>query len=164
MNAVKRGWCSLVVALAVLTGCAQVPQKPQTRDAAAQWRGRLALRVDNQAAQSFFASFELSGHAQAGELLLSGPLGSAVADLQWAPHLAVLRSNGQTQSFDSLQALATQATGTPIPIGALFHWLRGESVQEDGWQADLSDLPQGRLLAKRTHPAPAAELRLILEP
>jgi outer membrane lipoprotein LolB len=120
--------------------------------------------VDDPSTQSFFAGFELSGHAQAGELLLSGPLGSAVADLQWAPHAAVLRSNGQTQSFDSLQALATQATGTAIPVAALFRWLAGEPVQVDGWQADLSDLAQGRLLARRMFPAPAAELRLILEP
>jgi outer membrane lipoprotein LolB len=153
-----------MVALSVLTGCAQAPKKPQARDDAAQWRGRLALRIENDATQSFFANFELSGHAQAGELLLSGPLGSAVADLQWAPNVAILRSQGQTQTFDSLQALATQATGTVIPIGALFSWLRGVPAQEDGWQADLSDLPQGRLLAKRTHPAPAAQLRLILEP
>jgi outer membrane lipoprotein LolB len=33
-----------------------------------------------------------------------------------------------------------------------------------GWHADLSQLPEGRLLARRTNPGPAAELRLILEP
>ena len=161
MRIVLGGW---LVAIFLIAGCAQAPQTAKSPDASANWRGRLALRIDGDQAKSFFASFELSGHAQAGELLLSGPLGSAVADLHWTSQVAYLRSNGQTQSFDSLDALAAQATGTAIPIGALFRWLNGQPAHADGWQADLSELSQGRLLARRTQPLPMAELRLILEP
>jgi outer membrane lipoprotein LolB len=128
------------------------------------WRGRLALRIDSPDQPSFFASFELTGHARAGELLLSGPLGNIMASLRWTPQAAFLRNNGETRQFDSLDALATEATGTAIPIAALFEWLDGRDAAAEGWQADLSQLAQGRLLARRTHPGPVAELRLILEP
>jgi outer membrane lipoprotein LolB len=122
------------------------------------------LRVETAEPTSFFASFELSGQAQAGELTLSSPMGTTLAQLRWSPQYALLRSDGRTRAFDSLEALAIEATGTDIPIPALFQWLRGQPANADGWLADLSQLPDGRLLARRTQPAPAAELRLILEP
>ena len=158
----------LLCALSVLLGgCAQPPRLAPTVDGQTQtyWRGRLALRVDKSPEPaSFFANFELSGQAPAGELLLSSPLGTTLAQLRWTPQLALLRSNGQTRAFDSLEALATEATGTPIPIAALFEWLQGRPAPADGWQADLSPLDAGRLVARRSQPAPAAELRLIIEP
>jgi outer membrane lipoprotein LolB len=154
----------LLAAPLLLSGCASPPPAPASADAGDYWRGRLALRIDTAETSSFFASFELSGHPGAGELLLSSPLGSTLAQLRWNPQQALLRSNGETRAFDSLEALATEATGTAIPIAALFAWLRGQPMAADGWQADLSQLEQGRLLARRTQPAPAAELRLILEP
>lgn len=127
------------------------------------WRGRLALRVESEPPQSFFAGFELSGHAGQGELRLFSPLGTTLADLRWSPQSATLSNNGETRQFESLDALATQATGTAIPIAALFQWLAGVQTGADGWSADLSQLDDGRLTARRTQPAPAAELRLILE-
>lgn len=156
--------CALVI---LLTACAQAPRLAPTGDGQAQtyWRGRLALRVDNSPEPtSFFANFELSGQAPAGELLLSSPLGTTLAQLRWSPGQALLRNNGQTRAFESLDALATEATGTAIPIAALFEWLQGRPAAADGWQADLTQLEAGRLLARRSHPAPAAELRLIIEP
>lgn len=156
---------AFLFALFLIAGCAQQPlaKAPASQEAAA-WRGRLALRIDDPEHPSFYASFELTGHARAGELLLSSPLGNIVASLRWTPQAAFLRSNGETRQFDSLDALAAEAIGTPIPIATLFQWLDGREAVAPGWQADLSQLPQGRLLARRTYPAPVAELRLILEP
>jgi outer membrane lipoprotein LolB len=152
-------------ALFFIAGCAQPPlAKAPGSPEIATWRGRLALRIDNPEQPSFFASFELTGQARAGELLLSSPLGNVVASMHWTPQAAFLRNNGETRQFDSLDALATEATGTAIPIAALFQWLDGQPAEAAGWQADLSQLAQGRLLARRTHPGPVAELRLILEP
>lgn len=132
--------------------------------AATYWQGRLALRVAAQPEPtSFFANFELQGTAEAGELRLSSPIGTTLAQLRWAPQTALLRSNGQTRVFDSLEALAQEATGTAIPIAALFEWLQGRPVSAAGWQADLSQLGAGRLLAQRLQPGPTADLRLILE-
>ncbi len=152
---------------ALLAGCAQPPVRAPATEYQAQgyWRGRLALRVDNSPEPtSFFANFELSGQARAGELLLSSPLGTTLAQLRWTPQLALLRNNGQTRTFDSLDALASEATGTDIPIAALFEWLRGRPASADGWHADLSQLDQGRMVARRMLPTPAAELRLVIEP
>lgn len=151
---------------ALLAGCAQPPRQVAAAPGETQtyWRGRLALRVDSSPEPtSFFANFELSGQAPTGELLLSSPLGTTLAQLRWSPQQALLRNNGQTRAFDTLDALATEATGTAIPIAALFEWLQGRPAVADGWQADLTQLDAGRLLARRSQPAPAAELRLIIE-
>lgn len=113
--------------------------------------------------QSFSAGFELSGDADQGALRLFSPLGTTLADLRWSPQSATLSNNGETRQFESLDALATQATGTAIPIAALFQWLTGVQTSTAGWSADLSQLESGRLTARRTQPLPTAELRLILE-
>lgn len=155
----------LLLAIFLIAGCAQSPLAPGPYGTEHQaWRGRLAVRIDSQEPQSFSASFDLIGQAQAGELILSGPLGSTAAHLVWTPESATLRSNGSVRQFNSLHELATQATGTALPIAALFDWLAGRDVVAAGWQADLSQLANGRLTARRTQPEPAAELRLILEP
>lgn len=155
----------LLLAPLVMAGCAQpVRQIEPDQASSASWRGRLALKIESEPPQSFFAGFELGGQAQRGELFLFGPLGNTVSRMRWAPRFATLQSNGETRHFDSLDDLATQALGTDIPIAALFQWLSGQSLEADGWQADLSQLSDGRLSARRTHPAPPAELRLILEP
>ncbi len=162
--------CLPWLAPALLAGCAQLPKarvSPGEADANAvdlpYWRGRLALRVESAETNAFFANFELSGSAHTGELRLSSPLGTTLAQLQWDPRQALLRSHGQARAFESLDALAIEATGTAIPIAALFQWLRGQAAAADGWVVDLTQLDTGRLLARRREPAPAAELRLVLE-
>jgi len=156
---------ALCLAFFFIAGCAQQPvSKTVPESDATFWHGRLALRFDNPEKPSFFANFELTGHDQTGELNLFTPLGNTVASLRWTPHAAVLLSNGDIRQFESLDALATEATGAAIPITALFQWLHGQNSVVAGWQADLSQLAQGRLSARRVQPEPAAELRIILEP
>lgn len=154
----------LLIAIFFIAGCAQIPRAegPETTETTF-WRGRLALRVESEPPQSFFAGFELSGNAGQGELRLFSPLGTTLADLRWSPQSATLTNNGETRQFESLDALATQATGSAIPIAALFQWLAGTQTSATDWEADLSQLDAGRLSARRTQPAPATELRLILE-
>lgn len=160
----RAAWLALLAAL-LITGCAQPRLRPAGEVAAASWHGRLALRVDSTPPESFFADFDLEGSARRGALLLTGPLGQTVARLDWAPGSATLRGNGgEVRQFDSLEALAAQASGTPLPIAALFEWLAGRDALADGWQADLSQLGEGRLTARRLQPEPAAELKLVLEP
>lgn len=168
------GLAIAIIANLLLAGCAYPRSAEGKNDAEiAQWRGRLALRVDpdnsapsgnsGEQSQSFSASFELTGNAQSGGLLLFSPLGTTVAELTWTAQTAAMRANGETRSFNSLAELLKQATGTEIPVASLFGWLAGNHVSTPGWLADLSQYGVGRVVARRSDPAPAVELRLIFE-
>jgi outer membrane lipoprotein LolB len=109
------------------------------------------------------ASFELTGNPQTGSLTLFTPLGNTVAKLQWTPAQATLRTRGEPQHFGSLQALVQHATGTDIPIAALFAWLQGDQATAPGWEADLQARADGRISARKLAPEPAAELKVILD-
>ena len=150
--------------LVMLAACTQPPTLPaQALAERTTWSGRLALQVEDQASQSFSAAFELQGNAQQGELLLLNPLGNVLARIDWTPAHARLQTGGQTHESPSLDDLLQQNLGTPIPVLAFFSWLRGEQTTAAGWQADLSSISQGRLVATRYTPAPRATLRLAFE-
>jgi outer membrane lipoprotein LolB len=161
MNRRRMSWL-LGWSLLALSGCATPPPAAPPNENG-PWSGRLALQVKDQASQSFSAMFELRGTAQSGELTLTSPLGGVLAVLAWAPGSATLRSNGQTRSFPSVDALVTQATGAAIPVAALFDWLRGRNTPVPGWRANLSQLAQGRISAVRHDPQPEADLRLAID-
>lgn len=148
----------------LLAGCALPPESIKSKlEDASPWRGRLAIRVDADQTQSFSAGFELSGSALAGEMTLYNPLGGTAAVLTWDTQMATMRINGTVQRFQSLKELINRAVGTEVPVHALFSWLAGDIVAADGWNPDLSQHANGRITAKRTNPAPAVELRLVLD-
>ena len=153
-------WMFLCAVL--LAGCAIPPRTPTPAGVQA-WNGRLAPTVDGQASQSFTAGFELKGAPEAGELTLTNPLGGTVAVLAWAPGNATLRSGGKVREFPSVEALAQEATGAPIPLAALSHWLSGKPRPVAGWEADVTQVAEGRLRARRNAPPPAADLRVLFE-
>jgi outer membrane lipoprotein LolB len=155
-------WAGLLSLALLLAACAAPPRTP-TPPGVQSWSGRLALNVQGQSNQSFSAGFELKGAPERGELTLTNPLGGTVAVLDWAPGVATLHSNGTTREFDSLADLAQEATGAPIPVAALFDWLRGKPTPVEGWQPDVSQVAKGRLHARRTDPPPPADLRLVFE-
>lgn len=166
-------WQRVTIALflafsALLAGCASPPTTtPETRAEQAFWSGRLALQVEEQAGQagqSLSAAFELEGNATQGELTLLNPLGNVLAQIDWSPQHARLQSGGKTQESASLDTLLEQMTGTPLPVLALFDWLRGVQTTASGWQANLGDIDRGRLEATRYTPAPRATLRVTFEP
>ena len=94
----------------------------------------------------------------------SSPLGSTLAVLAWAPGAATLRSNGQTQQFESVDALVARRDRH-----RRFPWRRcstGCAASTRRWRAgsaDLSQLGQGRLAALRQQPPPEADLRVVFE-
>lgn len=165
MRMLRRATLGVLAGAALfIAGCAQPARVgPQDEITAAVWHGRLALQVEDQPSQSFSAGFELRGRADAGELTFYNPLGGTLAALQWAPGSATLRSGDQVRRFDSIDALVAGATGTAIPVANLFDWLAGSNTPVAGWEADLSQLAQGRLRARRFAPPPGADLRLALE-
>ncbi|AYQ26934.1 outer membrane lipoprotein LolB [Polaromonas sp. SP1] len=157
-------WAS-VFALLLIAGCAQpIRATGQNGLNSEFWSGRISLQVQSEPAQSFSASFELKGRPERGELSLISPLGSVLGVLRWSPGEAVLDSgNGKIQRFASVDELMAQATGAAVPLAALFAWLQGEPASASGWSADLSRHQEGRISAKRTDPAPQADLRVVLD-
>lgn len=168
MQRALRRFAVCLLTIVFIAGCA-VPTGVSVSDQSERsvWRGRLAVRVESDRAESqaqaVAAGFELSGNAQTGELTLYTPLGTTAAALSWSDQTALMRTNGDVRSFASLDALIEQAVGTQIPVKALFAWLGGDNMRAAGWNADLSQLAQGRLTARRTDPPPITELRLVLE-
>lgn len=153
-----RLWAAALM-LALLAGCAT--QRTAATPGVQSWAGRLALNV--QGASPFSAAFELKGAPEAGELTLFTPLGGTAGVLAWAPGSATLRTGEGTRQFASLDALAQEVTGTPLPIPALFDWLQGRATAVPGWQVDVSRLAEGRVNAQRNEPPPVADLRVLLE-
>ncbi len=169
LNALRQmGFVWLAFAIFFIAGCSIQKSATNTFDIKKEsertfWAGRLALQVDGSDVQSFAASFELRGTAQQGELRLFTPLGSTVAVVEWNAKGATLNSGEGVRRFASLDALATSASGNPIPVAALFDWLRGEPSPVPGWDPDLRLLADGRLIARRTNPLPAMTLRVVLD-
>ncbi len=166
---------TLAFALFLIAGCASNPRargpidlKNADSSAPSAWSGRISLQVqspsEGAAAQSFAAGFELKGQPERGELTLISPLGSVLGVMRWSPDSAVLDSgNGKLQRFSSVESLLAQTTGAAVPMTALFSWLNGRNQDVAGWTADLSRHSEGRVAARRTEPAPQADLRLVLD-
>jgi len=167
-------WAALAGAIvlpAALVACATAPRP------APDLSGRLAVRVEaheEAPARSVSTQFELRGDAQTGELQLTTPIGSTAAQARWGPGLAELITADGTRSFISLDALAQDLLGEPLPLAALLEWLRGRpwpgapnaafggGFEQLGWRIDLSRFAEGWVLAGRES-APVVSVRARLE-
>ena len=145
--------------LALVGACAIAPQPP--RDAF--WQGRMSLTVHLTPVQHVAAAFELEGNATQGELTLFSPLGHPSLVLRWSPGQAQWLQNGQTRSFASLSEMTQAATGTDLPMDALFEWLAGRDLAVPGWTLKRSG-SAGRWSAQRSQPAPAVTLTVSPTP
>lgn len=151
---------ALLALAATLAGCAT----PRARvPGEAVWSGRLALRVDSSPPQAFSALFELRGSAYAGELQLTSVLGQTLATVRWSAQGAELQRGQNTTRRASLDELTSELSGAPLPVLAMFDWLAGRRTSAGGWEVDLAQHAQGRLVAQRAQPLPSAELRLVFE-
>jgi outer membrane lipoprotein LolB len=151
------GGCTTTVGLQSGTPPFQAGQAQQ------HWQGRLGVKVTEPQPQSFSANFELDGDTSRGSLRLLTPLGTTLALLQWAPGSAVLTTTGEPRTFDSTAALTQALLGFELPIAALLDWLRGTATAVNFWEVDLTDLVNGKLVAKRTAPDMKAELKLLID-
>jgi outer membrane lipoprotein LolB len=155
-------WC-LVLGLFWVAGCAQPVKSGSSMVDEVFWSGRLAMQVEDQASQSLSVLFELRGSALKGGLVLISPLGNRLAQADWNDGYAQLVTGPQeVRVSESVDNLLYEATGARIPVAALFSWLQGTQSATPGWQADLSDIAEGRLTARRTDPAPPVTLRIVL--
>ena len=164
----------LLAAIALtLGGCASLGTQQPPPDLA----GRLAVRVDATAqtpSRSFSADFDLRGNTDRGTLRLTGPLGATLAEVRWQPGRAELADAQGTRAYDTLDAMAQDLFGEPLPLVALIDWLRGRpwagapNVKRDdgfeqlGWRIGLGGFAEGLLQATRDS-APAVSVRARLE-
>jgi outer membrane lipoprotein LolB len=165
------GW---VACGAVLAGCAGAPPPGSLA-------GRLSVQVDasgQRAAQSLSADFDLRGDARAGDLRLSTPLGTTLAEVRWSAAEAVLLTpQGEARHAD-LESLARSVFGEALPLQALPDWLRARpwpgaahraldapqsGFEQLGWVVDTARAAEGRVAASRASP-PAVRLLARLEP
>lgn len=157
MIRVARRATALLLGL-MLAACAGMAPRPATGDLLA---GRLSIQVEGDAARSFSAAFELEGSAREGRLVLTTPLGTQVASADWSAGRARLQSKDGERVYADLDSLAADALGEPVPLAALFDWLRGRpwagassvpagaGFVQLGWTVDVSRQADGRIEARR---------------
>jgi outer membrane lipoprotein LolB len=99
-----------------------------------------------------------------------------VARASWSPGEARIVSSEGERRFASLDDLGRELLGEPVPIAALFDWLRGRptelapsrwidglrSFEQLGWRVDLGQFTEGRLRLDR-HGTVRVELRVVLD-
>lgn len=132
-----------------------------------QASGRIAVRVSGPVDRSFSANFELEGTPRAGQLTLSTPFGTRLAQANWQPNRAWLRVPEGVREYDDAEQLAEQAMGERLPLPALFDWLAGrpwpamasqalpapqQGFEQMGWTVRLDNLADGLLTVSRSTP------------
>ncbi|RZJ03580.1 MAG: outer membrane lipoprotein LolB [Rubrivivax sp.] len=116
----------LALALA-FAGCAQVPKQAPTNEPGLSGRLSVSIAGDvHHRGTGGAASFELFGGPVAGRLELTSPLGSLVARASWQPGVALLVTPDGERRFDDLDALTREMLGEPVPVAALFDWLKAQ--------------------------------------
>ena len=153
-----------LLAASLLSGCATVGQRAPAD--AETLSGKLSVRVDAHAAspaRSESGNFELKGTPAEGQLNLSSPLGTVLAQARWAGQRAWLTTSQGETAYRDLDTLTQEMLGEPLPVAALFDWLRGRpwpgaasqpvnsgsGFRQLGWSVDLARFDEGWIMAQR---------------
>lgn len=132
----------------LLAGCASAPrQPPAARDQLENFalEARFALRVNHpgEAAQNSAGRLSWLQKKGAGRILLSNPLGFALAEIENTAGHAVLRTaRGEIRESDNPDSLLEEVTGQIIPVQRLPDWLLGRTGQQTKILHDLAGRPQ----------------------
>lgn len=163
--------------LVALAGCAGLQARPDLAQLARHSSGRIAIRVDGDASKSMSAGFDLRGDARIGLLELSSPLGTQMARASWRPGNVELVTTDGRRHYDTLDELAEDAFGQPVPLLALLDWLKGRAWQgapatalagerghvQLGWEVHLGRYADGIVMARRISPQPMITVNVRLE-
>jgi outer membrane lipoprotein LolB len=139
--------------------------------------GRLAVNIEPHGtapARSVSAAFELRGSPDQGELQLTSPLGTVMAQARWNGSEALLITADGQRRFPNLAALSQDVLGEALPLQALFDWLRGrpwpgaasradgnKGFIQLGWSVNLERWPEGWVIAtRRTEPVVTVRAKL----
>jgi outer membrane lipoprotein LolB len=165
-------------ALALVAGCSTL--SPPSGAPGETVSGKLSVHIDEYRgapARSVSAAFDLRGSADQGQMQLTSPLGTVMAQARWRPGEVLLKTSDGEKRFPDLPSLADEVLGEPLPLGALFDWLRGRpwagapsqplappaaGFEQMGWTVALERLSEGWIVAKRSAP-PVVTVRARLE-
>lgn len=175
-----RAAAAWLLAASLLGGCASVGQRAPV--GAETISGKLSVRVDASAAtpaRSESGNFELKGTADDGQLNLSSPLGTVLAQARWSGQKAWLTTSRGETTYPDLDALTQEMLGERLPVAALFDWLRGRpwpgassqihsppagpGFQQLGWSVDLARFGEGWISAQRDQ-IPVVTVRARVDP
>jgi outer membrane lipoprotein LolB len=157
------------VLLVLLCACAKPSRQADNNNPLAtpigHWEGRLTMRIAKNPPEQFSTAFEMSGHAEQGQLQLLSPLGTTFAVVRWNPQGATLKQGSEVQQFASMDELTQRLTGAALPLPQLLTWLDRAGPSVAGWQIKAEALKSGRRIwAERQQPQPALQLTLLLDP
>lgn len=158
-----------------------LPVLPASAAQALSFSGRMSVRVDwkRDAAdvQTTSGNFEWVGSPEQGQLRLTSPLGTIVAEARWSPSDgAWLKTSQSLRHFAGLGDLSRAALGEDIPIAALPDWIRGQPwsgapasplseglFEQVGWRVDTSQLAASGLLLASRSGLPEVTVRIRLD-
>lgn len=165
-----------LLAGSLLAGCTTVGQPAPIGSMTLS--GKLSVRVDATAAmpaRSESGNFELKGSPQSGQLNLSTPLGTVLAQARWNGQKAWLATSQGETAYRDLDTLTREMLGESLPVAALFDWLRGRpwpdapsrtsdgGFEQLGWSIDLGRFGEGWISARRAQP-PTVLVRARIDP
>lgn len=136
---------AVLAAALALAGCAHIDKAPPAAANEARLGGRISVTVAgdmHNRGTGGAASFELFGTAEAGRLELTSPLGALVARATWQPGVATMQTPDGERRFDNLDALTRELLGEPVPIAALFDWLKARPWPAAPFQKTSSGFEQ----------------------
>lgn len=174
---------AVLVASAVLAGCAALESSRPPRAPAFDLLGRVAVNFDGRA---FSSSVRWHHLQERDEIWLLTPVGQALAHIEADATGAVLTAtDGQQHRAGDVASLTRRAFGWELPLEQLSWWVRGEilpggvvgevlrdqhgrlvRLRQDGWQVTLTHpagsgqggLPQRLELARDAH-----QIRLVID-
>jgi len=155
---------ALLLALALLAGCAGRAPAPEVERAAGQWQaqaerlaeldtwvlvGKVGLRTPEE---STSANLDWSQHPHYYRLLISGPFGSGRSTLEGREGRFSMNTPDGRWEAETPEALMEQQLGWSLPVSALSDWIRGlpaedtphrlekdalgfpQRLEQDGWE------------------------------
>ena len=174
-----RAAAAWLLAVSLLSGCASVGQRAQAD--AETISGKLSVRVDAEGAspaRSESGNFELKGTPDTGQLNLSSPLGTVLAQARWSGHKAWLATSQGETAYPDLDSLTLEMLGERLPMAALFDWLHGRpwpdapstangapaeaGFEQLGWVVDLARFDEAWVVARRER-APVVTVRARMD-
>lgn len=139
---------SALLALLLLAGCASTPRQPppargQLENFSLEARFALRVNTPDGAAQNSGGRLSWLQKSGKGRILLSNPLGFALAEIESEPGHASLRAtSGEIRQSDNPDSLIEEITGQRLPVQRLPDWLLGRAGSEAKISHDLSGRPQ----------------------